>query len=226
MPLLCLRSALSVLFLVVFVGQSGKGEDRSSVAGLSVIHRILRSGNFSGSLAYSGCGFDTRVPPDLPPMGILDESGTTRETLSKLFSADPIMQVTQEDGNTIRMMEKNVPTDILNLMIHHLSFFPSDAPNSGAVHGPGMALLVILRSPEVMAFRKENHIDGWASPLHDGIVFPGDCCGGSGRIVHGELNDVTVSQALDYVLKTFPGFWLYENCVNKEGWRSIYINFH
>jgi hypothetical protein len=30
--------------------------------------------------------------------------------------------------------------------------------------------------------------------------------------VSGELNNVTVSQALDYMLKTLPGLWVYKNC--------------
>ena len=50
-------------------------------------------------------------------------------------------------------------------------------------------------------------------------MLPGNCCGG-GQVMHGELDDVTVSQALDYVLDAFPGFWVYENCVKKEGERS------
>jgi hypothetical protein len=116
------------------------------------------------------------------------------------------------------MMETNLPTDLLTLKIHHLSFYPSEA--SGAVYGPRMALVAILWSPEVTSFRKAHNIGGW-----DGSTAPGDCCGG-GRIVHGELEDVTVSEALDYILKTFPGYWLYEDCVTKEGARSIYINFH
>jgi hypothetical protein len=33
--------------------------------------------------------------------------------------------------------------------------------------------------------------------------------------VSGELNDVTVAQALDYIEQTFPGFWMYENCPRK-----------
>jgi hypothetical protein len=43
--------------------------------------------------------------------------------------------------------------------------------------------------------------------------------------MHGELDDVTVSQALDYVRRTFPGFWIYENCISPEGERSVYFNF-
>jgi hypothetical protein len=219
-----LRAVFAVVFLIICSVQAGKGDDRTPIPGLNLIHRILQSGNVSGSLGYSGCGFDKSVPPDLPPFGVLDESGTPEEILQKLFSADPLMQVTRE-GSMIRMTETNVADDLLNVKVHHISFFSTDASDSDPVHGTGMALLEILRTPEVMAFRKEHNIDGWASPMHERIMMPGNCCGG-GRIVQGELNDVTVSQALDYVLQTIPGFWLYESCVTKEGARSVYINFH
>jgi len=33
--------------------------------------------------------------------------------------------------------------------------------------------------------------------------------------ISGDLNNVTVRQALDHVLKTFPGFWVYENCTDE-----------
>lgn len=46
-----------------------------------------------------------------------------------------------------------------------------------------------------------------------------------GPSVPGELNDVTVEQALDYVAKTFPGFWTYENCRDPEGNREISVGF-
>ena len=49
---------------------------------------------------------------------------------------------------------------------------------------------------------------------------------GGGGIMHGELDDVTVSQALDYVVQTFPAFWVYEDCVTKEGARSVYVNVY
>ena len=219
-----LRAAFAVVFLIVCAAQAGKGDDRSPIPGLFLIHRILQAGHVSGSLAYSGCGFDKRSPPDLPPLGVLDESGTPKEILKKLFAADPLMQVTQEDGGMIRMIEKNVPTDLLEVKIHRLSFFPLDASGAAPVYGPRMALIAILLSPEVVAFGKDHNI-GHLPSLDRGFILPGDCCA-SGRIVHGVLDDVTVSQALDYVLQTFPGFWLYENCVTEEGTRSVYLNFH
>ena len=119
------------------------------------------------------------------------------------------------------MMETDVPTDLLNFKIHRMPFFPASASGHEPVYGPQMAMFAILENPEVKAFRKVHNI----GPLTDAFVLPGNCCGG-GRVVHGELDDVTVSEALDYVLKIFPGFWVYENCVSDEGERSVYFNFH
>jgi len=199
-----LRAAIVGLFLTICVVQSGRGDDRSPIPGLNVIHRILQGGHVSGSLAYSGCDFDKRVPPDLPPFGVLDESGLPKEILTKLLSADPLMQVTQEEGGMIRMMETNVATDFLRLKIHHLSFYPSDPSASEPVYGPRMALLAILDAPEIVAYRKAHAIGGWAAP-DMAIMMPGDCCGGA-RIVHGELEDVTVSQRWIMCCRHFRGF--------------------
>ena len=218
-----LTAAFVLLFVAVSVGQAGKGVE--AVVGLQQITNVLRGAGVSGSLAYSSCGFNKRVPDDLPPMLVAPRySGLPKDVLSKMFSDDSRMQVTHEEGGMIRMTEKGVPMDILNLEIHHLSFFPSNVSTSDPVHGPQMALLVILESPEVKHFAKAHKIRDLASSS-EMRVMPGNCCG-RGLIVHGELDDVTVSSALDYVLQTFPGFWVYENCFNKDGERSVYFNFH
>ena len=216
-----LTAAFVFLFLTVCVGQAGTGFE--AIVDLQLVHRILGTAQVPGSLAYSSCGFNNRVPDDLPRMRVLpDYSGPPKNVLEKIFADDPAMRVTQEEGGTIRMMETDVPTDLLNLKIHHLSFYPSDVSTSDPVHGPQMAVLAVLETPEVMAFGKTHNIRGLPSPDRR-MIMPGNCCGG-GRVMHGELDDVTVSQALDHVLQTFPGFWVFENCVSKEGERSVYFN--
>jgi len=218
-----LTSALVFLFLTVCVGQAGTGFE--AIVDLQLVHRILGTAQVAGSLAYSSCGFKHRIPDDLPRMRVLpDYSGTPKDVFQKIFADDPRMRVTQEDDGTIRMIETDVPTDLLNLKIRHLSFYPSDASDSDPVHGPQMAVLAVLETPEVMAFGKAQNIRGLPSP-NGRMIMPGNCCGG-GRAMHGELDDVTVSQALDHLLQTFPGFWVYENCVGKEGERSVYFNVH
>jgi hypothetical protein len=44
--------------------------------------------------------------------------------------------------------------------------------------------------------------------------------------VAGQLNDVTVSQALDYILMTFPGYCVYENCTTPDGARAVNFEFY
>ena len=126
------------------------------------------------------------------------------------------MRITEEPG-IIRMAELDIPTDLLDFKIHHLSFdvFPPELS-----HGPGVALMAIQANPEVIAFRKEHNI----KPIGDRFGGPGDA-GSPQPVVSGELRDITVSQAMDHVLKTFPGFWIYENCMNEDGQRTVYFSF-
>ena len=45
--------------------------------------------------------------------------------------------------------------------------------------------------------------------------------------VSGELNNITLSEALDYMLKTFPGLWVYENCPGSgENKRVVVFAFY
>jgi hypothetical protein len=190
-----------------------------------LITEVLSKAQLSGSLEYSGvCDFH-KVYPDFPqlrwPTG---HDSSPLEFLQTMFDVDPYMRVTQDSDGKIRMVETDVPSDLLSVQIQHLSFYPADARQSDPVHGPGMALLAISETPEVVAFGKAHSIEGLPSPDKE-LIMPGDCCGG-GRIVHEELDDVTVSQGLDYILLTFPGFWLYENCPGPEGVRTVYFTFY
>ena len=44
--------------------------------------------------------------------------------------------------------------------------------------------------------------------------------------ISGELNNVIVSQALDQVLKTFSGLWIYENCPRGKTKQVVFFRFH
>ena len=207
-------SATGFTVLALFIAQAGGAGD--GWAELRQIDHVLQSASVSGSLVYSSCGFKRLLPDRVQIRSLSDYSGPPRNVLEKMFSDHPKMRITEETG-IIRMVETDVPTDLLNFKIHHLSFevFPL-----GSSHGPGVAVMAIQANPEVMAFRKEHNI----GPIADRFNLPGDA-GSSSPIVTGELSDVTVSEALDYVLKHFPGFWIYENCVSDAGVRTVYFSF-
>ena len=190
-------------------------------AALPILSEILGKANASGSLEYWGrC--DVHEPsPDLPMISYpANDSGATAEVLKKLFANDRWMRVTQEPNGLVRMAESDVPTDLLDVRIKHLSF-GSRSEDSGLFGGPNNAKRAILFAPEVRAYRKAHNI----GPFADRWVGPSD--GSSQQKVTGDLNNVTVRQALDYILQFYPGFWIYENCQNdksKPG-RDIFLRF-
>jgi hypothetical protein len=108
------------------------------------------------------------------------------------------------------MIESGVPKDLLKVKISHISFESNGVPLQYAAYSPNAALLhAILRAPEVVAFMKAHGIDwpwGEAAP---GSNAPWPV---SSPHISGSIDNVTVSEALDRVLKTFPGLWVYWSC--------------
>jgi len=182
---------------------------------------VLRESHVSGSLIFSGgCKFHDRTAP-VPSVGMRRDLGSVRETFQRMLAVNSEIRVAQDPDGMIRMVEEGVPTDILDVRIHHISFDDSHRPGAEgrSLHGGFAALMVILAAPEVRAFKKAQ-IDPSVFRL-EGIMWDP-----SGPDVTGELNDVTVSQALDYVLKTFPGYWVYEDASCEDGSRTVSFRFY
>ena len=49
------------------------------------------------------------------------------------------------------MIEEDVPSDVLDVRIHHILF-------TGEYHGPNAAIVTILNTPELRAFRKKHNL--------------------------------------------------------------------
>jgi len=179
---------------------------------------VLSRAHLSGSLEYwSACDFRVSAP-DFPNLrAISDHDGPTVDLLREMFSVDPEMRVNQDVDGRIRMIETDVPSYLLDAKIHHLRFPPE-------YHGPNAAAIAILKTPEVLTFRRDHNI-GPEFDWGPGASFPSDAFAPDKPSVRGDLNEVTVREALDYVLRTFPGFWYYENCRKPEGSRSVVIGF-
>jgi hypothetical protein len=194
------RIAMSVLLCLVgsCLSQDKGGVDQR--VALPEVEKILSSERRSGSLEYWGfCDLDKGWPDFPEPRSVSGRKGSALDLLQEMFADDPKMRVIQELDGKIRMAETDVPQDLLRVKIHHLSF-------SGA-HSGAMAVYILLNSPEIIAFMEQNigrevAWEGWGMPGQ--IVLYGPSV--------PELNDVTVEQALDQVLQTFSGFWLYQNC--------------
>lgn len=212
----CARIAASIFLLTALcVGQSEPGA--AAWVRLGLIDDVLRSADVSGSLIYQGyCG---RTVPEAPPVRGGRYSGPATKALQEMLAGVPKMHVTQEPSGLVRMTATDVPTDLLNFKIHDMQFYSPSEDNS-LNHGANMGLIAIERNPEVRAFRREHDI----GPNADGFIMPGNAGLGT-LVVSGHLKDVTVSQALDYILQTFHGFWIYENCVDEEDKRTVRFSF-
>jgi hypothetical protein len=179
---------------------------------------VLSKAGLSASLEYWGRCDDIHEFPDFPKLRTpRNSTDPPLKALREMFAGDPKMQVTQEPDGTIRMVEADVPTDLLKVRISHISFEPHRIGDP--VGSPVWGLGIILATPEVADFMRTHNL---------GRPFPWGVEAGmpSAEHVPGDLNDVTVSQALDYVLRTFPGLWIYENCPSENRKRSVFFMFY
>jgi hypothetical protein len=119
------------------------------------------------------------------------------------------------------MIEDDVPSDILGVRISHV-LFKVEYENADALYDPRDALRAIMSAPEVAAYMKARDI---------GPPFDFEQIGArampSPKLPHisGTLDNVTLSEALDRVLQTFPGIWVYENCPSKKRERAVFFTF-
>lgn len=192
------------------------------VAPLRPLLDALAGAGVSGSIELSGrCA----AGPSFPNLrSVSTGGGSPLEVARELFADDPAMKVKQEGDGTVRMVEAGISAELLSVKIKHLSFERNGVPLQSAAFSPSSALVnVILQSPEVIAF-----VEG-----HD-ILMPGGLGGSIGNQaipvtsphIEGSMDNVTLLQALDRLVKTFPGVWVYENCPANDNKKSrVYFWF-
>lgn len=219
MKILLLSVSLALLSDIIVIGQQPNTVARGFAA-RQLISNVLSTTQVSGSLEYNGkCGSDFFVP-DLPAIRVPKKlNGESPQSIFRyMFSIDSRMAISQEGNGNIRVIESGVQTDVLHVRINHLSFNRTSDPDE--------ALHVVLSAPEVRSFMKSNAI-GQPFNVHEPPLYllPGPHASPMPGIrnISGELNDVTLAEALDFILQTFPGLWLYQDCENLNGQRVVYF---
>jgi len=197
----------------------GVKSGRKDFAARSTMAEVLAKTPFSGSLEYSGdCDMSQELPV-LPTVRapLKDRDSSALVTLREIFADDHKMQVKQETGGTIRMVESGVPQELLDVTIRKLSF--------NDVYDPMSAEAMIISAPEVQVFMKAHGIERGSDRFRRGVR--GFRQGPEPGLPHisEDLDNVTVQQALDHLLKTFPGFWVYQNCLSETGGRVVAFDY-
>jgi hypothetical protein len=159
--------------------------------------------------------------PLLPRLHVPEtDDSSPLEFLREVFVDNPLMQITRDRDGTIRMVETGILSNLLKTKIRHIHFESRSLPSQNASLMASAAMLrAILRAPEVVAFMESNQ-----------LVFPFNGTGGSFDIESSaesgphfdiDMNNLTLAEALDKVLETFPGLWLYEICTRNGEKKSV-----
>ena len=224
------RRPLAVLFFVgALVGLSflfvrGVQADSAIGSPLKPMLDVLDRSGFSASFAFSArC--EAPMPPEFPQFSSpTSTGGPPLKILSEILARNRAIRLSQDAGSRmIRIREQGIPDDILNVRISHISFNGVYSTGSFGVDNPNEALHIIMDSSEVVSFSRAHNIR---------IIFADYGIGGGGIWLHehshlsGSFDNLTVQQALDRVLKTFPGIWVYQNCPPAEHRsRKVYFRF-
>lgn len=156
----------------------------------------------SGSVVLSGTcwGTDNVVPDALPhpppgPFHNIDEA------LTDISRLDAHLSWSRDADGMLRVGDDRVRDDVLRIRLRQVHFRDSAEP--------AYAVQDVLSAPEVRAYFTKNHIADGALP-HVSRLGPGSTKG-LPRL-SGDLRDVTVAEALDHVVRFFPGLWVYAEC--------------
>ncbi len=179
-------------------------QDSQDRAAIASILDVLRRAHLSGSLEYCNLAVNTTpAGPSMPPL----------QALREMLADNKDMQVTQDPDGTIRMVEKTVPQDLPNVKIGHISFDEEQKKKPNLMYFDIHVMDFITGTPEVKTFMKDHSISFGPKVINRAMSpHPG---------FSGELNNVTLAQALDYMLKTFRGLWIYEECPGTIGSKRI-----
>jgi hypothetical protein len=121
-------------------------------------------------------------------------------------------------------MTESVPIDLLNVRISHISFESDGQPIQWISFTPDLALEHILLAPEIVAFMKNQDMELLRFPA--GV--PGNLFGRwplESPHISGSMDNVTLSEALDRALQTFPGLWAYWDCRHSNNKKRVYFRF-
>lgn len=205
----------------------GVRETASTVAtesSLLPILELLDKAKLSGSLEFSGhCdSFNNPGFPEFPPLRVTIAKGKPPlQILREMFIDDPKMRVTQDASGIVRMVERGVPNDILNVRIGHIAL----GGGEGGVYNANAALNSLVWAPNVQLFLKAHDIE-WPFTVN---AFVGNVAKVSPVWPHisGYQDTLTLLEAMDNTLKTFPGIWIYENCPRTDTKsRFVFFQFY
>jgi hypothetical protein len=124
--------------------------------------------------------------------------------------------VVQKDGNgLILISDRRASQAVMAIRIRQVVFDENEQYN------PNAAIEKVLESPEVQSYFDENRID-LPTRLSELIAVPQE------GLPHldPEMKNVTVLDAIKLILQKFPQLAVYRECSDRDGHRTVSIDFH
>jgi CBS domain-containing protein len=208
--------AISAVLVIVMSFAAGAQEFEPLTQGRTNVENLVSEMFFltrsSGSLTLHGTCQDTQqgrvvvsesiLQPPKGPFTNLDQAMTM---LSRVVSH---LSWSRDAEGLVRVSDDRVIGDVLRVRLKRLHFAPATSPE--------YAIQDFMAAPEVRSYLKENGVQG--------EVFMSNIQPASTKGLpefSGDVHNVTVAQALDGVMKFFPGLWIYSECTSNSGRRVI-----
>jgi len=209
------RKTLVALILLGMLPMAKAQQEHVWGEELQPILQLIDPPGLSASLQLQGHCDATGLPSFPIFRTHFDKNRSTFQTIRNIVSPDRGIRVSQDEDGTIRMKEKGVPADLLNVRISHLSF---NSFGGRGIYYASVAVQTIMSTPEVVAFMNEHDIrsGGNGSGFTGGIGW-GEPPPGPPRLTE-PLENVTVDEAFNRVLDSFRGeILVYWNCPADPG---------
>lgn len=178
---------------------------------VATVLRALEESHRSGSLVYRGHCTDSGGMTDSFRVASLVRDVPPIEALRQAFVNDPTLTVKEDSSGVVRVVGGDVQPELLGVTVHDVKFQEEK--------DPWAAISKLLASQELKTDMQSHRTEFVVS---SGGLVPTP----SGRHLSGTLTDITVSQSLDRIAQTFPGVWIYEECVTGQGEKRVDIRFH
>lgn len=169
----------------------------------------------SGSLTLKGTCKATNVTNDVasdelprPPQGPFQNLGVALTAVSQL---DPHLSWSREADDFVQIRDNRVQNDVLRIRLQRIHF--SQVRDSNA------AIRIVLDAPEVQAYYQQNHIER-ATPYNAIYRTPKGF-----PTLSEDMHNVTVEEALDRIVRFFPGLWIYSECEDGSHRRVMIAGF-
>jgi hypothetical protein len=178
----------------------------------SVLMRVLDERGGSGSLAYRGfCDPSGDISDSFHLDAPSREAVRPVDAFREILNRNPGLVVTEDQDGLLRIASRDVSRSFLDSRIN-VSFASESDPNE--------AMANALHKAEFGALAGDHHfsLDLMTGGLRPGLTVD------SPRI-KGQLNGVTVAEAFDYILRVFPGMWVYQECVTANGDTKASVGF-